>query len=285
MYTSIFVIAAVVIGILTGYWLRSNSARTEAVQLDRRGAELATERDALRSELAARTANAEKTAAEISRLQTELTLERGNAEKLTNQFKVLAAEILKENSTAFAKQNSESLSHLLNPLTKDLTDFKAKVEKATEENLVGRTQLASHLEGLKTMHQRLSDEAHNLSTALRRDTKTQGNWGELILLDLLENQGLKQDIHYTFQQSFVATEDDATRRRQTDVIIKLPKGATSSSTPRSRSTPTTTPSTPPPTSSAAPPSSATSSASRATSPSSPAATTSDCPASNHLILL
>jgi DNA recombination protein RmuC len=223
MYTSIFVIAAVVIGILTGYWLRSNSARTEAAQLDRRGAELATERDALRSDLAARAELDKKIAAELSRLQTELTLERGNAEKLTNQFKVLAAEILKENSTAFAAQNRESLTQLLNPLTKDLTDFKAKVEKATEENLVGRTQLASHLEGLKTMHQRLTEEAHNLSTALRRDTKTQGNWGELILLDLLENQGLKKDIHYTFQQSFVATEDDATRRRQTDVIVKLPE--------------------------------------------------------------
>lgn len=224
MQSVIFVLAAVLIGILTGYWLRSNSARTEAAQLNRRATELAAERDSLRADLAAHVENNIRTAADISRLQTELANERGNAERLTNQFKVLAAEILRENSRAFTEQNKQSLEKILNPLTLNLTEFKAKVEKATEENLIGRTQLASHLEGLKTMHQRLTEEAHNLSTALRRDTKAQGNWGELILLDLLENQGLKRDIHYTFQQSFTTTEEDVQRRRQTDVIVKLPEG-------------------------------------------------------------
>ncbi len=224
MFTTLFVLLAAILGILVGFWLRSNSAHIEKSLLDRRAAELAAERDTLRSELAAR-ANADNiSAAEISRLQTELANERGNAEKLTNQFKVLAAEILRENSQAFTEQNKRSLENLLNPLAKDLTDFKTKVEESTREHLVGRTRLAEQLDNLKSMHQRLTDEAHNLSTALRRDTKAQGNWGELILLDLLENQGLRKDIHYTFQQSFTATEDDAQRRRQTDVIVKLPEG-------------------------------------------------------------
>lgn len=228
MYTSLFVLAAAVIGILVGYWLRSRSAHAEAAQLaaerDSLRSELAKERDSLRSELAARAEFDKKTAAEISRLQTELANERDNAGKLTNQFKVLAAEILRENSKAFTEQNKQSLEQLLNPLTRDLTEFKTKVEESTKEHLVGRTRLSEQLEGLKTMHQRLSDEAHNLSTALRRDTKAQGNWGELILLDLLENQGLKKDIHYTFQQSFTTTEEDGQRRRQTDVIVRLPEG-------------------------------------------------------------
>jgi DNA recombination protein RmuC len=63
-------------------------------------------------------------------------------------------------------------------------------------------------------------------TALRQDTKKQGNWGETILLNLLENSGLEREKHFTFQQSFVdeGDENEAGQRRQTDVVVKLPGG-------------------------------------------------------------
>jgi DNA recombination protein RmuC len=161
-----------------------------------------------------------------SQLETDLTNEKGNGERLTHQFKVIASEILKENSKVFAEQNKTSLDEVLKPLTKDLGDFRQKVDAVEKDNLIGRTRLEEQLKGLASLNQKLSDEAHNLATALRRDTKAQGNWGEIILLDILENSGLKKGEHFTFQQSFVeeAEEDTPGQRRQTDVVVRLPEG-------------------------------------------------------------
>jgi DNA recombination protein RmuC len=162
-----------------------------------------------------------------SQFETDLANERGNGERLTQQFKVLANEILRENSKVFSEQNKESLSHLLNPLTRDLNEFRVKVEEVKAESLVGRTELSAQLKGLESLNRQLSDEAHNLATALRRDTKAQGNWGETILLNILENSGfLQKGIHFSFQQSFLeeAEEGETARRRQTDVVVKLPGG-------------------------------------------------------------
>jgi DNA recombination protein RmuC len=122
--------------------------------------------------------------------------------------------------------NKESIKEVLNPLTRDLSEFRLKVEEVGKDNLVGRTQLTEQLKGLESLNKKLSDEAHNLATALRRDTKAQGNWGEIILLDILENSGLRKGEHFTFQQSFTEESDGEApgQRRQTDVVVKLPEG-------------------------------------------------------------
>jgi DNA recombination protein RmuC len=181
--------------------------------------------DAANEQLAVRAAEILRLTGQNSKLQTDLANEQGNAERLTQQFKVLANDILKENSKTFTEQNKEKLSEVLNPLTRDLSEFRLKVEAVEKENIVGRTQLAEQLKGLEALNKNLSDEAHNLATALRRDTKTQGNWGEIILLDILENSGLRKGEHFTFQQSFVEENHDETpgQRRQTDVLVKLPE--------------------------------------------------------------
>lgn len=257
-------VAVAFVGVVFGFWLRAASARAEKAQLERRTEELTSELTGVRAELAkaqaesAARAGFESLAGERldallernkqleganrqleekdreilrltglnSKLETDLANECGNGERLTHQFKVLANEILKENSKVFTEQNKESLSHLLNPLTRDLNEFRVKVEEVKAENLVGRTELSSQLKGLESLNKKLSDEAHDLATALRRDTKTQGNWGEIILLDILENSGLRKDEHFTFQQSFIedAEGDSPGQRRQTDVVVRLPEG-------------------------------------------------------------
>jgi DNA recombination protein RmuC len=163
---------------------------------------------------------------ESSKFATDLANEQGNGERLVQQIRLLANEILKENSKTFTDQNKESLSHLLNPLSRDLNDFRTRVEEVKAENLVGRTELSAQLKGLESLNKKLSEEAHNLATALRRDTKAQGNWGEIILLDILENSGLRKGEHFTFQESFVEESIDGNpgQRRQTDVVVKLPEG-------------------------------------------------------------
>jgi DNA recombination protein RmuC len=257
-------IVAAFVGIVLGFWLRDASAKTEKAQLEKRAEELAAEMTGVRAELgkaqeeSAKRAGFESLAAERlealsernkqlesinqqleeknreilrltganSKLVTDLANERGNGERLSDQFKVLANEILKDNSRVFTEQNKESLLHLLTPLTRDLNEFRVKVEEVKTESLVGRTELSSQLKSLESLNKKLSDEAHNLATALRRDTKAQGNWGEIILLDILENSGLRKDEHFTFQQSFVeeAEGDTPGQRRQTDVVVKLPEG-------------------------------------------------------------
>lgn len=264
MQTLIVGAIAVFAGVLLGYWLRTASAKAEKGHLEQRIQEMAGEQAASRAELAKSQAeSAAKSGFELlaaerlstlseravqleaaneqlaekdseilrlsqlkSKLATDLDNERENGKRLTDQFKVLANEILKENSKVFTEQNKASIQEVLNPLTRDLGEFRLKVEAVEKESLVGRTQLAEQLKGLESLNKKLSDEAHNLSTALRRDTKAQGNWGEIILLDILENSGLKKDEHFTYQQSFVEESEGeiSGQRRQTDVMVKLPEG-------------------------------------------------------------
>ncbi len=219
-------VAAAFAGIVLGFWLRAASTRGEKAQLECRALELAGELTVVRGEVAQKDGEILRLSRLSSQLETDLANERGNGERLTQQFKVLANEILKENSKAFTEQNKESMKEVLNPLTRDLGEFRQKVEAVEKESLVGRTKLTEQLKGLESLNQKLSDEAHNLATALRRDTKAQGNWGEIILLDILENSGLRKDEHFTFQQSFIeeAQGDAPGQRRQTDVVVKLPEG-------------------------------------------------------------
>lgn len=195
------------------------------------------ERDALRSELQIKTTEERNQTARVKELEAELRGERQSlAEKLAlletakqalaHQFESIAAEILEKKSKSFSEGSQKELDTLINPLREQIKEFRERVEEAKKESLVGRTELSAQLKGLESLNRSLSDEAHNLATALRMDTKKQGNWGEMILLDILESSGLQKGVHYTFQQSFVeeASEDQAGKRRQTDVVVNLPEG-------------------------------------------------------------
>ncbi len=211
----------------------------EALATERQGAisRLETERNTLREELRVKTEAERDQAASIGKLEAELKSERANlAEKLAildnakqalvNQFQALAGEILETKSRAFSETNKTELGILLDPFRTQITEFRAKVEEAQRESLIGRTELASELKQLKDLNESLSAEAHSLSTALRQDTQKQGHWGEFILLNILENSGLRKGEHYTYQESFTVEDEDGgqDRKRQTDVVVKLPEG-------------------------------------------------------------
>jgi DNA recombination protein RmuC len=205
--------------------------------VDRLIAELSEVRTAASAQQQEAASVARSQAARISQLEAELENERKNiAEKvvlleaakktLADQFQNLATEILEQKSKTFSEGTEKELGTLLNPLRLQIEDFRKKVEEAQKESLIGRTELSAQLKGLESLNRALSDEAHNLATALRMDTKKQGNWGEVILLDILESSGLQRGVHYTFQQSFLedSPEGEAVKRRQTDVVVNLPDG-------------------------------------------------------------
>lgn len=176
--------------------------------------------------------------ARIKELEAELRNERQNvAEKialldqarqtLSNQFQTLATEILESKSKTFSEASQTQLGTLLEPLKAQIKDFREKVEQAQSDSKTGVTRLETLIGTLGNLNQQLAVEANNLTRALRGSSKTQGDWGEFILRDLLEKAGLREGEQFSFQQSFTGLEgDDGAKRRtaRTDVIVYLPGG-------------------------------------------------------------
>ena len=140
-------------------------------------------------------------------------------EALGNQFKTLANEILEEKSKRFTEQNQTNIGTLLEPLKARLREFQGKVEEVYIQEGKDRSALAAQVKQLVDLNQVLSQDAKNLTSALKGSAKIQGNWGELILERVLESSGLRKGEEYLVQDSQV--REDGTRA-QPDVVINLP---------------------------------------------------------------
>ena len=166
-----------------------------------------------------------KLEAELKNTQDKLKDNKQEVEQLqqkfTKEFENLANKILDEKSTKFKEQNKESISEILNPLKEKIQTFEKKVEDTNKESIVRNSALKQQIEGLEKLNLKMSQEAINLTKALKGDSKTQGNWGELILERVLEKSGLEKGREYDLEKSFTTEEEGKTRLRP-DVIINLP---------------------------------------------------------------
>lgn len=142
-------------------------------------------------------------------------------EKFSKEFENLANKILDEKSSKFTRQNKENLENILNPLKEKIKTFEDKVEKTHKESIDYHAALRQQILDLNKMNEQMSREAINLTRALKGDSKTQGNWGELVLERVLEKSGLEKGREYVVQQSFVKKDGS---RLLPDVIINLPDG-------------------------------------------------------------
>jgi DNA recombination protein RmuC len=167
----------------------------------------------------------------LAELKVQLEYEKSSAaekitlliqakESLTDQFKNLAQEILEEKSKKFSDDNHQRLTQLLDPLKTKITEFQAKVEDVYVKEGKDRSALAEQVKQLLTLNQNLSAEAKNLTNALKGSSKTQGNWGELVLERVLEGSGLRKGEEYVVQAS--QSREDGTKA-QADVVIHLPE--------------------------------------------------------------
>ncbi|MCF4165334.1 DNA recombination protein RmuC [Zavarzinia compransoris] len=159
--------------------------------------------------------------AERAQAQEKLALLSEARESLSNQFKTLANDILEEKSKKFTDQNQTNLGQLLEPLKLRINEFQGKVEQVYVQEGKDRSALAEQVRQLMELNQSLSKEAKNLTQALKGSSKTQGNWGELILERVLEQSGLRKGHEYDVQESH--TREDGSRA-QPDVVIRLPEG-------------------------------------------------------------
>lgn len=187
---------------------------------DQLAAELAGARDAsnrISQELVDLKARAEKDRESFDS-QLQLLLDAKAA--LTEQFKALASDILEEKSKRFAEQNQSSLTTLLEPLRQKLGEFQGKVEEVYVQEGKDRSALQEQVRNLVALNKALSEDAKNLTQALKGSSKTQGGWGEVVLERVLELSGLRKGIEYVAQES--QTRDDGSRAMP-DVVIQLPE--------------------------------------------------------------
>ncbi len=171
----------------------------------------------LQSQLAVQAAQLE---AQHRASEEKLLLLTEAREALTHQFKSLANDILEEKGKRFAEQNQQTLGQLLDPLRTRLQEFQGKVELFYDTEGKQRSALSQQVHQLMGLNQALSEDAKNLTHALKGSTKAQGNWGELILERVLELAGLRPGIEYDVQENHL--RDDGTRA-QPDVVIHLPE--------------------------------------------------------------
>ncbi len=168
--------------------------------------------------------------AEFAALQSTLqSSERSAAEKLqllaeakqqlTREFELLAGKIFEEKQERFSKQSKDNLEGTLNPLREQLTEFRKRVDDVYDRETRDRMSLRTELGHLKELNLRMNDEALKLTRALKGETKTQGNWGEVILERVLEESGLRKGHEYETQ---LAMRDDSGKRRYPDVVVRLP---------------------------------------------------------------
>ncbi len=138
---------------------------------------------------------------------------------LSDQFKSLANDILEEKAKRFTEQNQANLGQLLNPLRERMVEFKTKVEEIHLKDAEQQAALRQELAQLKDLNQKMTEEAHGLATALKGSVKKQGNWGELVLSNVLDRSGLREGRDFAREQSFHTEEG----RRRPDVVIFLPQ--------------------------------------------------------------
>jgi len=139
--------------------------------------------------------------------------------RLTVEFENIATKILKERSDEFSVSNHKNLSEILNPLKERIQNFEKKVDETYDKELRDKISLREEVRKLTELNTRVSEEANNLTKALKGDVKKQGNWGEVILERVLERSGLTRGQEY--EREVVVDGADMTVQRP-DVIIHLP---------------------------------------------------------------
>lgn len=191
------------------------------------------EKDMLKQELGRRHDLEEKytaSVAEASELKVRLEEERIQhgeklellkeaEEQMRMQFSKLANEIFEQKSKVHAEQNRLQLDTILKPFKEQVNSFGKKIEENYITESKERHLLKNQIDQLRSLNEKLSDDANNLTKALKGENKTQGNWGELILEKILENSGLREGIEYETQGSYKG-ENGKTYRP--DVLIHLP---------------------------------------------------------------
>ncbi|MEY3320424.1 MAG: hypothetical protein RLZZ417_7 [Bacteroidota bacterium] len=140
-------------------------------------------------------------------------------EKAKLEFEQISQAIMEEKSRKFTNQNEENLNRLINPLKDHIAKFEENMQKRFLEESLDRNTLKGEISSLKQLNQQISQDAINLTSALKGNSKFQGDWGEAQLETLLQQAGLEKNLHYLIQES---KTNEAGKKQRPDFIILLP---------------------------------------------------------------
>lgn len=167
-----------------------------------------------------------KSRAEQVAMEEKLALLQQNRQQLTHEFESLANKIFEEKNAQHSKASQAQLDATLSPLKNQLESFRKRVDDVYSQESKERHVLQDQIKKLREESLRISEDATNLTNALKFDNKTQGNWGELTLIRALEMCGLREPHEYETQVAFKADSGEglAGRTQIPDVIVHLPGG-------------------------------------------------------------
>ena len=189
--------------------VRHERERVKAVEAERNG---------LKEELATLRTTLEK---EHKHTEAKLKDLEENKQILKQEFENLANQIFEAKGKAFSQQSTESLNMMLTPFREQLESFRKRVDEVHTHQAEGQATLRTELGKLHELNQRITDEAANLTRALKGDKKKQGNWGELQVEMILDQSGLRKGREYDREANFKAEDDNNLRP---DFIVHLPEG-------------------------------------------------------------
>ena len=158
------------------------------------------------------------------KLQTQKEETQKLQEQLKEQFENMTSRMLADSREQLSRSNQERLSLILDPLKERISAFEKKVDETYKSQSVEQGVLKNEIEKLMQLNQHMSEEARNLTHALKGDNKTQGNWGEMVLERILESSGLSKGQEYILQGEEMQLRTDDGRLQKPDVIIRLPEG-------------------------------------------------------------
>lgn len=218
-------LACLAAGLLIGFL----AAKAKLAVLETRAFHLTEERDRLALQ-AARVLELEKDLSreEADRVNLEERIEGHQKEladlqrQLTTQFENLAHQILEKNSERLRESSERNLQVLLNPLKERIKEFQDKVEKTYNNESREMFHLKEEIKKIVEVNEQMTKEASNLTKALKGDSKSQGNWGEIVLERVLQASGLREGEEYTTQGRDMGLETEDGQKQKPDVIVKLP---------------------------------------------------------------
>ncbi|MFW2477108.1 MAG: DNA recombination protein RmuC [Sediminibacterium sp.] len=175
--------------------------------------------------LATQTANNEALQEKLSTQKEEMAALN---KKFNTEFENIASRILETKTEKFTELNKANLNSILEPLGKNITEFKSKVEEVYQKESQQRFSLGEKVKELAELNKKISEEANNLTRALKSESKTQGGWGEMILENILERSGLVKDREYFMEHQLYDEQgnplrsDAEDKKMRPDAVIKYP---------------------------------------------------------------
>lgn len=223
----ILLIIGLAVGLIIGFITGKSKSRHLPSMLEEKEKSLEEGKSDLSSErnkVLELSRNLSASEANYTNLEQRLHEQKGELEQLqqkfTKEFENLAGRILEDKSKKFTEQNKENLDAILSPLKEKITEFEKKVNDVYVSETKDRAALTEQLRNLHELNKQMTEEANNLTRALKGDTQTQGAWGEFILERILEKSGLEKGREFSIQET-LKNEDGSNLRP--DVIINLPE--------------------------------------------------------------